>query len=107
MTKFTTTIVPLQWMPHVAQQAVVMLHRFGTESQALQPAEALPPPSQIASMMATRGDSFSSQASAGSQASLPARVTTDEGFACAKLVASVHLATAAVCMAPQHLMACF
>ena len=61
---------------------LVVVHRFGAESQVLQPAEALPPPSQIASMMATRGDSFSSQASAGSVASTPARVTADEGQHC-------------------------
>lgn len=75
----------------------ICVYRFGAESQGLQPAEALPPASQIASMMATRGDSFSSQASVGSAVSAAPRVTADEGSCC--VVRRVHFLKRSVILA--------
>lgn len=64
--------------PQLQTTSSKKLSRFGAESQGLQPAEALPSAAQVASMMASRGDSFSSQASTGSGP----RVTVDEGRSC-------------------------
>ena len=65
--------------PTLQSSSSKKLSRFAVESQRLQPpAEGLPPLAP-STPLATRGDSVTSQLSAGPGAS-PARTTTDEGI---------------------------